>query len=167
MAPEPTELRFERAIDFPASIVFDALIDPDLVGGWLAHAEVEPRAGGRFDLVWLTSSSFPPTQGTITEVSPPEALKDPAVLEVSTDNRGVFRFELGAKEGGTMGSSTLLTLTVAAAVDSVFIPRVIADWQTSLDQLEGLLRGHPVDWARWDDDRGQSWKAYHFAAGGR
>lgn len=161
MAPESRELRFDRTIDFSPAIVFDALIDPDLIEGWLAHAEVEPHVGGAFDLAWLTSSSFPSTQGTIT------LLEEPSVLAVSTDNRGDIRFELVSKPGNATGSATVLTTTVVVQVDSAFLPRVIADWQTSLDQLEGVLRGHPVDWARWDEDRGQSWRAYHAAAGGR
>jgi hypothetical protein len=29
-----------------------------------------------------------------------------------------------------------------------------------LDQLEELLRGHPVDWANWDRDRMGTWTEY-------
>lgn len=156
-----TRLEFARQVDFPPSIVFDALIDPDLLGGWLAHADVESRVGGDFDLVWLTSSSFPPTRGRIV------TLDEPRVLEVETDNRGTFRFELQPTTGGARGTGTTLTTTVSVTVDTAFVPRVVADWQSSLDQLDGLLRGHPVDWANWDRDRAGAWREYLATAGGR
>lgn len=161
MAAETTQLEFERTIDFSPAIIFDALIDPDLLAGWLADADVGPHVGGAFNLAWLTSSSFPSTQGTIT------ILDEPRVLAVTTDNRGDVRFDLTAARTGSTGSSTILTTTIAVQVDAAFLPRVIADWQTSLDQLAAVLRGHPVDWARWDEDQGKSWRAYHSAAGGR
>jgi uncharacterized protein YndB with AHSA1/START domain len=161
MTPGLVHLEFVRHLEFPPSIVFDALIDPDLIGGWLAHAAVEPRDGGAYDLVWLTGSSFPPTKGTII------LLDEPAALGVDTDNRGQFRFLLEASDGGSRGTSTILTTRVAVSVDSAFLPRVSADWQSSLDQLDNLLRGRPVDWANWDRDHADAWQEYHSAAGGR
>ncbi|MCB1280569.1 MAG: SRPBCC domain-containing protein [Salinibacterium sp.] len=161
MTPDRVELEFVRPFDFPPAIVFDALVDPDLIGGWLAHAVVEPRVGGSYDLVWLTSSSFPPTHGTITLFDEPHA------LSVESDNRGRFQFLLEPSPGGTRGTSTLLTTRVGVSVDSAFVPRVAADWQSSLDQLDALLRGHPVDWDHWDRDRSGAWREYLGAAGGR
>lgn len=160
MTPDFVELEFARRLEFPPAIVFDALIDPDLIGGWLAHAVVDPHVGGTYDLVWLTSSSFPPTRGTIALFDEPHA------LTVETDNRGRFQFLLEASDGGPRGTSTILTTRVAASVDSAFLPRVAADWQSSLDQLDALLRGHPVDWANWDRDRAGAWREYLGAAGG-
>ena len=46
-------LEFERAFDLPASIVWDALIDPVLLEGWLADATVDPRVGGEYRLAWI------------------------------------------------------------------------------------------------------------------
>lgn len=159
MTPDAVELEFVRRLDFPPPIVFDALVDADLIGGWLAHAVVEPRVGGSYDLVWLTSSSFPPTHGTITLVD------EPMALGVDTDNRGSFQFLLEPSNGGPRGTSTILTTRVRVAVDLAFVPRVAADWQSSLDQLDALLRGHPVDWAHWDRDRADAWREYLGAAG--
>ncbi|MEO6942009.1 MAG: SRPBCC domain-containing protein [Terrimesophilobacter sp.] len=161
MALDTTRLEFVRQLDFPPVIVFDALIDPDLLGGWLAHADVDARQGGNYDLAWLTSSSFPPTHGCIT------TLVEPCTLEVATDNRGTFRFELEPKPGGRRGTATTLMVNVSVTVDTAFVPRVAADWQSSLDQLDGLLRGHPVDWAHWDRDRARAWREYLATAGGR
>ena len=73
MAAEEVGLEFEREFEFPPAIVFDALIDPELIAGWLGDADVEPQVGGCYDLVWLTSASFPPTRGTITMLDEPNA----------------------------------------------------------------------------------------------
>ncbi|MBX3091926.1 MAG: SRPBCC domain-containing protein [Cryobacterium sp.] len=161
MTPELVELEFVRRLEFPPSIVFDALIDAELIVGWLAHADVDAIVGGSYDLVWLTSSSFPPTRGTITH------LEEPTALTVDTDNRGSFHFELETFEGGPRGTSTILTTSVTVSLDSAFVPRVSADWQSNLDQLDALLRGHPVDWSNWDRDRSKAWREYLTAAGGR
>ena len=161
MSPDSAELEFERRLEFPPAIVFDALIDADLLGGWLAHTVVEPHLGGSYDLVWLNSTSFPPTHGTITEFDEPNR------LSIDTDNRGGFHFQLEPQVGGPRGTSTLLTVRVSVSVDVAFIPRVTADWQSSLDQLDALLRGHPVDWANWDRDRSSAWREYLSGAGGR
>lgn len=161
MTPASLELVFERDLEFPPSVVFDALIEPDLLSGWLAHADVEPQFEGCYDLVWLTSSSYPPTQGTIT------ALDEPELLAIETDNRGTITFRLHSQEGGPFGTATRLVTTVQVTVDAVFLPRVKADWLSNLDQLDGLLRGHPVDWANWDRDRAEVWRGYLVAAGGR
>lgn len=161
MTPAALELVFERDLDFPPSVVFDALIEPDLLAGWLADAEVEPQLDGCYDLVWLTSSSYPATQGTIT------ALDEPELLEIETDNRGNISFRLEGHPGGPLGTATRLVTTVHVSVDAAFVPRVKADWLSNLDQLDGLLRGHPVDWTNWDRDRSEAWRGYLVAAGGR
>lgn len=160
MLANPVKLEFVREVDFAPIIVFDALVDPDLLGGWLADAHVEPWVGGIFNLVWLTSSSFPPTHGMIT------ALVAHHLLEVATDNRGLLRFELEEARGGSRGTKTIVTIVVTVEVDSAFLPRVAADWQGSLDQLEALLHGRPVDWANWDRDRSAAWREYLATAGG-
>lgn len=161
MAPDRVELAFERDFPFPPSVVFDALIEPDLLVGWLAEADVEQQPEGCYDLVWLTSSSYPPTNGTIT------SLREPELLEIETDNRGEISFRLSAIPGGPLGTTTRLVTSVSVTVDSAFLPRVKADWLSNLDQLDGLLRGHPVDWANWDRDRAEAWRGYLAAAGGR
>lgn len=154
MAAEEVGLEFEREFEFPPAIVFDALVDPELVAGWLGDAFIEPRRGGRYDLVWLTSSSFPPTFGTITHILEPHS------LAVATDNRGDVGFRLEEVPGGSRGTSTVLHVTVEVVVDAAFVARVRADWFSNLDQLGELLRGHPVDWANWDRDRSEVWRGY-------
>lgn len=160
MAPKSTRLEFVREVNFAPSIVFDALIDPDLLGGWLADAVVDPRVDGDFDLVWLAGASLPPTHGVIT------VLDEPFAIEVVTDNRGRIRFELSERKADDGGARTTLALTTDVAVDAIFLPRVVADWQISLDQLEALLHGRPVDWTTWDRDRSSAWREYFARAGG-
>ena len=50
---EPTAssvLSFGRRLDLPRGIVWDALVDPVLVSGWLGEADIEALPGGRFDV---------------------------------------------------------------------------------------------------------------------
>jgi hypothetical protein len=84
-------------------------------------------------------------------------LDPPVRLVVETSNAGILAFELGDRAGGTRGRSTGLRLTVTIGIDPAFSGRMRAYWLTDLDQLEDLLRGHPVDWKNWDRDRRDSW----------
>ncbi|MEP6479722.1 MAG: SRPBCC domain-containing protein [Rhodoglobus sp.] len=147
-------LVFERVIDLPREIVWDALLDPELVSGWLAEAQIDPRVGGQYDLEWMHPDPFPATSGSITELDPP------ARLVVATSNAGILAFDLGDLPGGTRGRSTALRLTVTTPIEPAFSRSVRAYWLTDLDQLEDLLRGHPVDWKNWDRDRRESWSQH-------
>ncbi|MEO6944615.1 MAG: SRPBCC domain-containing protein [Lacisediminihabitans sp.] len=149
-----TRLVFEREIGLSPVIVWDALVDQELVSGWLAEARIDAIVGGRFDLVWLYSMDQPPTSGTITE------LRQPSLLVINTDNRGRIEFRLDELAGGSRGVSTRLRLAVALDLDPAFVARVKANWMISLDQLEQLVRGHPVDWATWDRDHIDQWAGY-------
>lgn len=148
---------FERRIDLPREIVWDALIDDALVSGWLAEASIEPRVGGRYDLEWMHPDPYPPTVGTIRE------LDAVTRLVVETSNVGVLAFDLDGVAGGTRGHSTILRLTVTLDIESStspLSPRAQAYWLADLDQLEALLRGHPVDWANWHRDHLDDWRTY-------
>lgn len=148
------ELVFEREIELSPVIVWDALVDDQLVSGWLADARIEPVDGGRYDLAWLYSTEQPPTLGAISCYEPLRR------LVIGTDNRGRIEFFLDPIEGGSRGVSTRLRLTVAVELDTAFVARVRANWMISLDQLEEVLRGHPVDWANWDRDQIETWAGY-------
>jgi uncharacterized protein YndB with AHSA1/START domain len=47
--------------------------------------------------------------------------------------------------GGTRGTSTRVSVEIALP-DPRFATAIEQTWQTRLDQLENLLRGHPTDW---------------------
>jgi uncharacterized protein YndB with AHSA1/START domain len=154
MAAEELTFTFEREFDVSPGVVWDALIDQDLVVGWLAEATIEPQRGGRYDLVWLSSASYPPTRGTIVTIDEPEH------LVISTDNRGTIDYRLEDLADIDRVRGTRVTITVCVDVEAAFSPRVSADWMITLDQLGDLLRGHPVDWAHWDRDHVAAWRGY-------
>jgi uncharacterized protein YndB with AHSA1/START domain len=144
----------ERKIELPPPIVWDALVDPDLVVGWLAGASIDLRIGGRYDLAWQRDGVRRVGPGLITD------LREGSLLTVDAGQHGVLSFRLEEVPGGSRGTSTLLRLAVKLGVDAMFVARVRADWETRLDQLEDLLRGHPVDWSNWVRDHGEDWNAY-------
>ncbi len=111
----------ERLIDLPRAIVWDALLDPVLVEGWL-----HPTAR-------LVS-------GEVRERREPSP-DATAVLETALEPFGRLRFELDERDGGTRGTSTIFRLQATGS-----------GWEDRIDDLENLLRGHPV---RWGDSSNQ------------
>ena len=144
-------LRFRRQIDLPPAIVWDALIDPVLLEGWLANATVEAEPGGLYRLDWIEPSGLVPFVGVI------DRFDREHTLSATTADARSLRFDLDPEPGGTRGSASAVTVTVGGETDPRFTPAVVAHWESNLEQLEELLRGHPVDWSRWEDDRGHTW----------
>ncbi len=134
--------------------MWDALVDDVLVEGWLAVARIDPRVGGRYWLDWQSGQAAEPTNGTVTR------FERPGRLVIDTDNIGSLDFTLESVPGGTRGTSTDLCLVIRQDTEPQLIASTYARWQSSLDQLEDLLRGHPVDWSTWQSDRGEAWAAY-------
>ena len=151
-------LYFERDYDLPTSIVWDALVDDVLVEGWLAVARIEPRVGGQYWLNWQSGSSLAASNGVITVLEPRRRLR------VETDNVGTLDFALESLDGGTRGTTTLLKLQLTVDTDKRMLASTVAYWQSNFDQLEALLRGHPVDWTTWQRDRGDAWESYRRAS---
>ena len=147
----PSQLRFEQVYDLSPEIVWDALVDPDLVSGWLAEADIEPRIGGRYDLDWRHFEVASTTTGEITE------LLQPHQLVVDTDNFGTTTMQLTELASGSRGRSTRLTVVVDALADQQFTPTIAATWRLSLEQLDELLHGYPVDWRGWKAERSPRW----------
>ncbi len=135
-----TSLRFERTYEFAPAIVWDALVDADLVSGWLAEAVVDPRRGGEFILRWHDRESAGVSVGTITRFEPRTA------LEVTGADGATTRFTLAEVTGGNRGTSTVLTVEIESPLEQAFAHGLKARWLNGLDQLTELLRGHPVDW---------------------
>jgi Activator of Hsp90 ATPase homolog 1-like protein len=147
-------LHFERQYEFGSSIVWDALVDAELVSGWLAEATITPGLGGQYTLRWLNRDTQPCSEGHITRFDPQQ------VLEVESEVNGTLVFTLSEVVGGSRGMSTILAVDLLAPIERVFAARVKADWLTNLDQLADLLRGHPVDWENWERDRAEAWAEY-------
>jgi uncharacterized protein YndB with AHSA1/START domain len=154
-----SELEFSREYALPAAIVWDAFVDEVLVEGWLAAARIDPRLGGLYWLDWQTGGSLPPTNGTITRFEPP-AGDGEGRLDIATDNIGTLEFSLVPTPGGARGSSTLVRLRIRVDTEPRLLASTYAYWQSNLEQLEDLLRGHPVDWSTWQRDRGDAWARY-------
>ncbi|MGN6273265.1 MAG: SRPBCC family protein [Protaetiibacter sp.] len=123
------EIRIERDLDLPRGIVWEALVDPELVGGWLHPSER------------LVTGTSP------VEFREPDDPAEPAVLEVISPSFGDVRVVLIRNEGGTRGEATRVELTVSDEWGRR--SERVALWELRLDQLEALLRGRPVDWGRW------------------
>ena len=141
-----------RDIDLPRVIVWDALIDADLVSGWLAPAEIEPIAGGVYNLVWTHRPTYADTFGRIALLQHPER------LHIDTTNLGRIEFGLESVDGGFRETGTRLRVTIDLGSEDgddlvtttpVSAEQITADWMTNLDQLEELLHGRPQDWNSW------------------
>lgn len=105
-----------RVFAFPRAVVWEALVDPVLVAGWL-H----------------------PTATLVEGVEPlvfaePEDPARPAILQLVSPVFGALRFELAPP----VGDATALSLEVDAADRDA--------WTARLARLGELLRGHPVEW---------------------
>ncbi len=138
-------LIFTRTIDLPPIIVWDALIDPDLLAGWLGEVRIFSTESPRFHILWPGTDARQSTAGMVVEFEAPRRLR------IETDNRGIIECMLESIPGGLRGSSTELTLRVVAGIEPAFATKMRDEWQTSLNRLEQLLHGHPVDWTNLDE----------------
>ena len=80
-----------------------------------------------------------------------DALVDPVLVEgwlhpvLLLEDFTDVRVSAEEVPGGTRGTSTRVTVEVAVP-DPRFAGALHETWQTRLDQLENLLRGHPTVW---------------------
>jgi uncharacterized protein YndB with AHSA1/START domain len=145
-------LRYERRLRHPVDRVWRALTEPDELRGWLAEADLDPRAGGEVELRWLNTDeegSRAVARGTVARWEPPR------VVELDTDIHGRLRWELEPDGDG----ATRLTFTVEhATLPDEYVTKVRAGWHIHLEHLEAALNGHRVDWDRWDEEHLPRWK---------
>jgi uncharacterized protein YndB with AHSA1/START domain len=127
---------YTRVIDMPVSIVWIALMEPDLVSGWLAEAQIEPRVGGRFDLDWDPSTSIGRTSGRI------DRLDTERLLVVDLAQLGRLSFSLQQIESGTRGTSTQLTVTLWSQPSQYPLAALAHRYLADFAQLDDLLHGH-------------------------
>jgi uncharacterized protein YndB with AHSA1/START domain len=133
--PAP-HFRYNRTIDMPVSIVWIALVEPDLVAGWLAEAEIDPVAGGRFDLHWDAATSIGRTTGQIEKIEPEQ------LLVVDFAQIGRVSFSLQQTASGTRGTSTELTVALWSQPHQRPLAALAHRYLADFDQLERLLHGH-------------------------
>lgn len=147
-------LIIESDFEFSPAIVWDALTDPELVSGWLALATITPELGGEYTLSWAYPSGAQALSGRITQFEPDR------MLRVTNAADGELLAELTEFAGGLRGTSTRLRVTQTTGSAKATAQAIRADWLTAFDQLDGLLRGHPVDWPAWDRDYREAWSRH-------
>ncbi len=135
-------IRFERVLAKPIDKVFAALTTPERLGAWLGAAEIDPRAGGRFVLVFAD----PPyrMEGEVRAFQPPTLFEftwpsDPGAPP------SIVRFALTSEGGATR---LVLTQTLIAPADA---PNAAAGWHEHLDRLDLAADGATT--TRWDRAR--------------
>ncbi|MBK4347547.1 SRPBCC domain-containing protein [Lacisediminihabitans changchengi] len=126
-APALPRVTIRRDLDLPPGVVWPALVDPELLAGWLAETSIDDEMQ-----VVLRRQDGTEIRGTITEFVEAE------VLCVDSE-RGSVALRLKEHSGGLRGSWTALTVEAAASVAS------IETWNDALERLEQLLHGRPSD----------------------
>jgi hypothetical protein len=142
-------LRFEADYGVSPEVVWDALVDPVLVEGWLGRLVVDAAPEGEYTLVWPDA---PPEKGaasawsgSIVVIAPPKG-RAPAVLELDFPPHVGLRFQLDRIPSAVHGRTRLM-LEYASFVDSAAVPGLERFWRRRLGSLAELLRGRPRDWS--------------------
>jgi len=131
-------VRFERPIAATPDEVWSVLTDIRRLPGWYGKGVIEPRVGGRVELMGGH------IRGTVTRQRPPHQLAytwnvySPGERE-SAFPESYLTLELAPKEGGT-----LLTLTHLPVLEP-FVKLNAMGWHTFLDMIDAASRGATVE----------------------
>jgi uncharacterized protein YndB with AHSA1/START domain len=138
-------LRFERTIEHPIDVVWEAIATPEGIRGWLGAAEIELSEGGDVRLQFDKTVGNV-VHGRVTEVDPPRVLEYTFGEE---DPPSVLRWELERRDG-----ATLLVLTHTLPTPE-HIGDALAGWHTLLDMIPAAIAGEDPEWSkeRWDEVR--------------
>lgn len=117
--PSSREVAMTRAFDAPRSLVFDALIRPELLERWLAApgrslavCEIDFRVGGAYHFVWRgPGKTDVGTRGVYREIVPPERIVNNEAWEDWDAGEMLVTTQLAE-----VGGKTLLTSTVLPAL---------------------------------------------------
>jgi uncharacterized protein YndB with AHSA1/START domain len=160
-------LTFHRVFRHPPALVWDAIATPDGLREWLlcSHARIEPRHGGRIELV--SGPARYHSSGSILVWDPPRVLEYEwnvaPVPEMPRGEHAIFRYELEPDGEGTRLLVTYRRITVPTSRG--FLPGLHA----FLDRLEAQLDGDVVpDWlVRFGELRAEypEWSDHASAAG--
>lgn len=148
--PAPATVRVERLLPGPITRVWDYLVQPELRATWIAGGAIEPRVGGRVELVFhhatLTRDDDPPppkyaamreearTTGTVTAWEPPHRLAYTWGEDAGGDSHVLFEL---AEEAGRVR----LVVTHTRLSDRELLLSVSAGWHAHLDILRDRLEG--------------------------
>ena len=148
----PDTVRVERLLPGPIERVWEYLTDAELRAQWLAGGEMEPRVGGRVELLFhnssLTENDDPPPSkyakydearmgGKIVEFDPPRVL---AYTWGEDDASSQVRFELS-----TQGAQVRLIVTHSRLATREGMLSVAAGWHAHLNILRDRMTGHTPD----------------------
>jgi uncharacterized protein YndB with AHSA1/START domain len=142
---EHATLTFRRVYRHAPEHVWEAISTPEGLREWLmcSHAVIEPRVGGRIELV-SGAASYRST-GKILAWEPPRLLEYewnvPPMPEMPSGERAIFRYELTPEGSSTHVLVTYRRITMQTARG--FLPGLHA----FLDRLEAQLDGRALpDW---------------------
>lgn len=145
----PGEVRLVRTLPGPIERVWEFLTDAEKRARWFAGGPMEPRVGGKMELVFrhanLAPDETPPEQfkqyhdpgatmtGTVLRWEPPH------VLSYTFDENSDVTFELTPQ-----GRNVLLVLTHRARGDDLpYLTGYASGWHTHLTHLIALLEDAP------------------------
>lgn len=142
----PDTVRIERLLEAAPERVWDWLVDPEKRARWFAGGTMEPKKGGRIELVFrnseLTHNDDPApekytrqagvvlSEATVVELDPPHRF----VMDWFGSSRVTFELE-------PQGTQTRLTLTHEQVSERGTRVSVSAGWHAHLDILAARLAG--------------------------
>jgi len=132
-------ITFVRHLPYPVEAVWAAITDPDARAAWFGETSIQPRVGGRIEMV-ASEPPVPPEQkrmtGRVLVWDPPKVLEHEWRQPIVEDS--VVRYELASEGAGTVLTFTHRGLGVRSATG--FTPGTHA----FLDRLAAHLAGQPL-----------------------
>ena len=144
------ELLFERRLRHSPERVWAALTTPEGLRGWLAAAEIEPRAGGSMVLTFEQpeTEDFPCRDDVRRQANEILTWRPPELFEHSFGHPdSVVSWRLRPD-----GDGTYLTLTHRVPSEwEADLSRTLSGWHHHMEGLDDAARGvrHGWDWPRW------------------
>jgi uncharacterized protein YndB with AHSA1/START domain len=148
--PTDREIVITRLFDAPRDLVFDAMVNPDLLQRWLlgppgwsmVACENDVKVGGVFRHVWRrTDGNEMAMRGVYREVVPPERIVRTETFEVGCDNQSGE--QLATLVLTEQGEKTALTITLVypskEARDATIASGMERGVAASYDRLAELL----------------------------
>ncbi|MFZ1991338.1 MAG: SRPBCC domain-containing protein [Alphaproteobacteria bacterium] len=143
-------LRFVRRLDFPVEKVWAALVTPERVADWMGKAEIEPRAGGKYNITFGDDGSK--AAGVIQIFEPPCVLAYTWGTDAPDPEHPGVVYELEPD-----GSGCRLTLTTQFPKDHPGDPaEAVATWHEFLLAIPFAANGRRM---QWDAARRTRWKS--------
>jgi two-component system cell cycle response regulator DivK len=137
------EVRVERAFAVPAARVFDAWLDPETTGEWLfrtpdgelLRCEIDPRVGGRYEIVERRGDDEVLHAGTYEAIERPARLAFTLAVPLYAEGEERVTIDVVGE-----GEGCRLTLMQGRAADApASAEQIERGWTALLDALAGRL----------------------------